>query len=216
MAYAEQFSAMRTREAIAACVPMPLRLLLYRESGTAARRAGAAQGKLWVHVPIGAMLAILLACAIRASGAGDGTALVAALAVLVAWPLYFYRRYVRDATQLFELEVWIDFEQRVWHSCKSYADANMPQVVERVPLDALMLLCTASIGQGSWCYDIFLCKCAEFDPAAKSWPDWIESVLSTDTEQSATECAVTIANLWKIPCWRFSGAFDEKSQHLNG
>jgi len=209
------FCDLAMHDAVSACMPLPQRLLLRHMAGTRASRASAAKANVWMHAFVGLLLGVLVLYAVRASGIGTGAALVAGAIALLAWPMWFYQRQTIDSTQLFEYDEWIDFERRLWHSHKNYDDTNLSPVVERIPLDDLMLLCTDSIGQHGWSTHILLCKTAEFDPDDKSWPVWGDILLSADLEQSACDSAVLIANAWRVPCWRFSGASDEKSWRLN-
>ena len=209
------FCDLAMHDAVAAFTPLPQRLLLRHMAGTRASRASAAKANVWMHAFVGLLLGLLVLYAVQANGVSTGAALVAGAVAVLGWSMWFYRRQTNDSTQLFEYDEWIDLERRLWHSRKNYDDTNLSPVVQRIPVDDLMMLCADSIGQHGWSTHILLCKTAEFDPDDKSWPVWGDILLSADLEHFACDSAVLIANAWRIPCWRFSGASDEKSWRLN-
>jgi hypothetical protein len=128
MIFTDDFSALETQAALAMCTPLPPRMTLQHASSTRATRAGAAKGQLWMHAFIGMLLACLMIYVMYAIGASSSVAWSTGALTLLAWPAWFYWRQVSDSTQLFEQESWIDFEQRRWHSCKTYADASLVPV----------------------------------------------------------------------------------------
>lgn len=213
-ALAETFSDMRAADAIAACTPLPQRLLLHREVGTRAGRTAWAKRRAWRDALIGIVPAALVFVAARWIGAGQGTACSAAAATLAALVACNYRRRNSDPLQLFEQEAWIDFTQRSWHSRRSHPGTNLPAVDETIPLDALMLICARFLFDGRWTYDFGLCKRAEFTPASDQLPEWTDFLCSADTEEEAVAFSTTIARAWGIACWMHSAASDEHSRQL--
>lgn len=214
MIFTDDFSALDTQAALAMCIPLPPRLTLQHAGSTRATRAGAAKGKLWMHAFIGMLLACLVMYLTYAIGASSGVGWSTAALTLLAWPAWFYWRQVSDSMQLFEQESWIDFEQRRWHSCKTYADATLAPVADSIRLDDLMLLCLDCFDAEGWLSDVSLCKTSAFDPASDQFPELYDTIGLVRSEEEALAFAVALAQCWGIPCWKHSAACDAPSQRL--
>ena len=214
MEYTEEFSAMGTQEALAACTPLPPRLSLQHVSSTRKTRAEAARSKLPLHGCIGVVFGCLVVYALRAIGASSAMAWTAGTVALLAWPAWRYWQQVSDPTQLFEQDDWIDFTQRRWHSRKTYTDASLAPVADSIPLDDLMLFCIGCFDAHGWLNDVSLCKVSAFDPASDQLPEWLETVHLGRSEEETRIFATAIAQCWGIPCWQRSGAFDGSSKRL--
>lgn len=213
-ALAQTFSNMSMADAMAACTPLPQRLLLHREVGTRAGRTARAKRRAWRDALVGIVPAVLVCVAARSMGAGQAAAWIAGAGIMAALITWGFWRRNTDPLQLFEQEEWIDFTQRSWHSRRSHPGTDRPAVDETIPLDALMLICAHFLGDGRWMVDIGLCKLPAFDPASDQLPTWIDFFHSADTEQEAITFSTTIARAWGIACWMHSGASDEHSRQL--
>lgn len=196
---------------LAACTPLPERLLLRHGVQTRKDRRGSAiaQGVVYAIVAVLPVMLVmsLIKSAFSAKKAGLlilGSAAVLGIALRGAWTAY------REPGGEWELSHWIDFTDRHWRARKVYTDESRPLQTASLPLGTLALICYTTHWENSVTYDVGLCKAADCVKAEYEYPATLDDLHSADSEDESLRFARSLAALWGVACWQHVGGSQPK------
>lgn len=194
----------RADEVLAACTPLPARLLLGHAVQTRRDRRNSAIAQALVYLLLAIVPALLALAFLRhltdSRAFAAGTVGVIVMAAM-AWA---FAREIRAPGGVWERTEWIDFERRVWCARKRYPDARLPTEHASVPLDELVLVCLVQSWEQGQSHDVGLCRKTEIQGRDFGEPRFLNQVHTSDTEPEAHAFACALAALWGLECWQLT------------
>ena len=201
-----------TAEVLAACTPLPERLLLlgYALQTTEDRRKSAIALAL-AHAFIAMLPALLIMGGLRHITDNRPVTLAGFILIMLGVMGRAAWRELRTPGKVWQLTKWLDFSTRTWHARKAYPDGSLPTRHASQPLDQLLLVCIDQHWEQGVTYDIALCRADEFEGLEKySEAPRLNMLHQAETEEESLAFARQLSTLWQIPARRF--AFDVAAQ----
>ncbi len=196
------FYPLSAQEALAACTPLPARLLISFRVQDKEDWKRSASAAAFVSGTLGLVAGMFAACFIMwLVDEPSVFALLVGVAIFIGMPVNAYLKEERATGQLWESSKWIDFTNRTWNERKHYTDGGDVDINYSVPLDSLALFCYLQGWEGPSTYDIGLCRLEDLEKADESGPYSLASLHSADWEDSAIDFGNRLATLWGIGCY---------------
>ncbi|WP_124540528.1 hypothetical protein [Piscinibacter terrae] len=206
---------LRSGELLAACTPLPARLLLSHAIQTLQDRKKSAMAQAWLYALLGVFPVLFaLGFLVQYMGASRGFAGTCFVAVMIGLMMKGYWKVIRDPEKAWERVHWLDFEARTWEARRSFLDGRLPEQRATVPMDELVLLCFVQQWEHSDSYDVGLCKLSELKASERDVPGCLNIIHSADQESEAHDFARALAALWGIDCWEFAGGIPPSKRKL--
>ncbi len=197
---------------LAACTPLPARLLLVYIAQTELDNERSIEAGLSVNgivgMVAGSMAAMLILWLFPAAAP---LAAIVCAAFSVWAPLRGWLEDKRRPGQVWERSEWINFKDRTWNYRKHYPDASLPDERSVLPLDSLVLCCYWHYWDGGdhECV-LALCRREELESTDDDNPFCLSRIHSPADEARGIELGNRLACLWGIGC--FYRTQDESSQ----
>ncbi|MDP5240544.1 hypothetical protein Q9Q94_13450 [Uliginosibacterium sp. 31-16] len=227
-------------EVLAACTPLPERLLLgYARQTEEDRRKSAIAGAL-AHAFVALLPALLIMAGLRHITDNRPVTLAGFILIMLGVMARAAWRELRTPGKVWQLTEWLDFSTRTWHARKAFGkvagppqdfpdphggrldpegasrgltspDGSLPTRNASLPLDQLLLVCIDQHWEQGVTYDIALCRANEFEGLEKySEAPRLNMLHQAETEEESLAFARQLSALWQIPARRY--AFDVTAQ----
>ncbi len=201
-------------EVLAACTPLPARLLLGFAVQTKRDRLNGAIAQALLYLLLATFPALLVGAFRRNITDSRSFALGALVVMVVAAMAWAFTREMLAPGKVWERTQWIDFERRVWCARKSHPDGSLQTEYAIVPLDELVLVCFVAYWEQGQSFDVGLCKRTEIKGRDFNDPHYLNRVHTSDTQPEAHAFACALAARWGLECWQLTGGMTPQKRRL--
>ncbi len=196
------FRRLPAAKMIAACKPLPERLLLFYALQAASERTHFA----WFDALVAAFFALFPAALafILVVDSTSGPYMPAALVgtgIVAAAATWAYVRNMMKVGEVWEYSEWIDFTSRTWNSRRHFNDGAFPDVVQQFPLDSLALVCSRESDEGAAAFDVAISRREDIAAAGEYYPHFLTTIHLPASQALGVAFGNEIAALWGIECF---------------
>lgn len=228
-------------EVLAACTPLPERLLLGYARQTAEDRRKSALANALAHAFLAMVPALLIMILLRKITDNRPATLTGFVLIMLVVMARAAWRELRTPGKVWQLTEWLDFGTRTWHARKAFGkdagppqdfpgphggrldpegasrgltspDGSLPTRCASLPLEKLVLVCITQHWEQGVTHDLALCRADEFEGLEKyGEAPRLNMLHQAEKEEDCIAFARQLSERWQIRACRFG--FDVAAQH---